>query len=170
MDKEFFTDTGLSCTLIFAIQKKDRAAVKTLLDRGDDPLAEDANGWRALHYAVRADSKRVMRELLAFEKIKNTEGVIDWKNKNGATALHFAASIGRKTMAYELLEAKADKDAPDCHGRSPLLMAVEGNHLSVVELLLDRGAKVPKNLPKRFGEMQAAINYEKRMAAKRKKS
>jgi len=170
MDKDFFTDTSLSCTLIFAIQKKERAVVRTLLDRGDDPLAEDANGWCALHYAVRADSKRVMRELLAFEKIKNGKGIIDLADKNGATALHFAASIGRKTMAYELLEAKADKDAPDRHGRSPLLMAVEGNHRDIVELLLDRGAKVTKNMPKRFEEMQAAISYQKRMAAKKKKS
>ena len=170
MDENFFTDKGLSCTLIFAIQKKERAAVRALLNTGDDPLAEDANGWCALHYAVRADSKRVMRELLACEKIKNDERRVDQTDKNGATALHFAASIGRKTMAYELLDAKADKDALDRHGRSPLLMAVEGNHLAVVELLLDRKANVPKNMPKRFGEMQAAIIYEKRMAAKRKNS
>ena len=49
-------------------------------------------------------------------------------------------------------------------------MAVQGNHDSLVELLLDNGAReVFLDLPPQFKEMQAGINLRKLEAKKRMK-
>jgi hypothetical protein len=161
--------SGLSRTMIFAIQKKDKSTVRKLLESGLDPLTGDHDGWCALHHTVRADSKRVMRELFDSSKLKGNPKGLNQKDKNGATALQYAASIGRKSMVKELLSAGTDKDAVDNHGRSPLFMALEGNHVEIVELLLDHKVKVTPQLPPRFKEMQNAIIFRKRMEAKKKK-
>jgi ankyrin repeat protein len=161
--------SGLSPTMIFAIQKKDKSTVRKLLESGQDPLTGDRDGCCALHHTVRADSKRVMRELFDSSKLKGNPKGLNQKDRNGATALQYAASIGRKSMVKELLLAGTDKDAADNHGRSPLFMAVEGNYEEIVELLLDNKAKVTPQLPPRFKEMQSAIIFRKRMETKKKK-
>jgi len=161
---------GLAPDFILAIQKKDRRNVQELLKCGVDLLEEDADGRCGLHYAVKANSKRVMRELLGSDNLKENPKGIDRRDRNGATSLHFAASIGEKAMAEELLQKDADKNAVDRYGRSPLLMAIEGNHEKLVELLLDHKAEIPESPPKRFKDMQTAISYRKRMEAKKKRS
>jgi ankyrin repeat protein len=159
----------LSHDLVLTIQKKDRSGVRSLLECGIDPLAQDSDGRCGLHHAVRAGSKRVLRELLGSAEVKRNAKGIDAKDKTGATSLHHAASFGETGLAKELLQAGADKDALDNHDRSPLFMAVQGNHKDIVELLLDRKAKVTPNLPRRFKEMQSAINFRRRMEAKKAK-
>jgi hypothetical protein len=69
-----------------------------------------------------------------------------------------------------LIQPGADKDIIDHYNRSPLFMVVQGNYDSLVELLLDNGARVVLlDLPPRFREMKAGINLRKREAKKRKK-
>lgn len=161
---------GLAHDLILAIQNKDRSNVQALLKCGVDLLEEDVDGQCGLHYAVKANSKKVMRELLGSDNLKENPKGIDRRDRNGATSLHFAASIGQKAMAEELLQKGADKNAIDKYKRSPLLMAIEGNHEKLVELLLDHKAEIPESPPKRFNELQTAISYRKRMEAKKKRS
>ncbi|KAN0071902.1 Ankyrin repeat-containing domain protein [Elaphomyces granulatus] len=159
---------GLAHDLILAIQEKDQSKVQALLKCGVDLLEQDADGRCGLHYAVKTNSKRVMRELLESDNLKKNPKGINSEDRNGATPLHFAASIGEEAMAEELLKNKADNDAVDKYGRSPLLMAIKGNHEKVVELLLDSKAKIPNPPPKRLKGMQTAISYRKRMEAKKK--
>ncbi|XTI92972.1 hypothetical protein V2W45_1347471, partial [Cenococcum geophilum] len=91
-------------------------------------------------------------------------------DKTGATALHFAAPGARKGLASELIQAGADKDIVDHYNRSPLFMAIQGNHDSLVEPLLDNRARVVLlDPPLRFKEMQAGIHLPKREAKKRRK-
>ena len=95
-----------------------------------------------LHHAVKAGSKRLLRELLGSAQLKGTTTEIDKRDKTGATALHFAALSGREDLASELIQTGADKDIIDHYNCSQLFMAVQGNHDSLVELLLDNGARV----------------------------
>ncbi|RDL41277.1 uncharacterized protein BP5553_01256 [Venustampulla echinocandica] len=170
IDEESDSDTsGLSGAIITAIENKESRVVAQLLANGEDPLAKDDNGWCAFHYAVRADSKKVMRELLRSKKVQRDIEGVDRRNKSGATPLHFASSIGRKSMARELLNAKADKNAVDNHNRSPLFVAVEGKHIGIVELLLDEGAKFEPSTPVRFKQMRNTINNNKSIMAKAQK-
>lgn len=157
-------------SFIQAIRDKGRATVRRHLADGVEIFATHADGWDVLHYAVKAGSKRLLRELLGSAQLKGTTTEIDKRDKTGATALHFAALSGRKDLASELIQAGADKDIIDHYNRSPLFMAVQGNYDSLVELLLDNGARaVLLDLPPRFEEMKAGINLRKREAKKRKK-
>ncbi|CAE7945267.1 Ank1 [Symbiodinium sp. KB8] len=62
----------------------------------------------------------------------------------GFTPLHAAAEHGQSSIARLLLEARADKDKSDRHGRTPLWLASQDGHVEIVQLLLDCGAKRDK--------------------------
>lgn len=53
-----------------------------------------------------------------------------------------AATSGNEVMVQLLLEAKADVDAKDFDGATPLLLAVQNRHGAVVRLLLEAKADV----------------------------
>ncbi|WP_092171490.1 ankyrin repeat domain-containing protein [Bosea sp. OK403] len=55
-------------------------------------------------------------------------------------ALIEAATAGRADEVSRLVKAGAPLDAQDAQGRSALLLAVAGNHVSVARTLLDAGA------------------------------
>ena len=165
--------SSFSQALILAIRAAKPGDVRAQLERGADILARDRDGCCALHYAVRAGGRRVLSELLNSEQLKGDLKGIDQPDKSGATPLHYAASIGNMEFAKILIQAGADKDAVDHHKRSPLHMAVNGNHENLVELLMDRGAKENPDLPPRFKEMQNSIKLRKRRQekdAKKKKT
>ena len=65
------------------------------------------------------------------------------KGLEGFTALHYASSRGHIVVAERLVRAgKADLEAANKDGEVPLHMAAYGGYLTIVELLLDSGAKV----------------------------
>ncbi len=61
------------------------------------------------------------------------------RNAFGQTPLHLAAN---RAVAQALLDAKADIEARDSHGHTPLMWALESSHYDVVQLLIARGADV----------------------------
>ena len=69
-------------------------------------------------------------------------GLAHAANPFGSTPLHFAAWAGRNGTAQALLDAGADVDAQDRHGRSPLFYAAcWGRHRALVELLRKHDAQ-----------------------------
>ena len=130
-----------------------------------DPLAKDDSGWCVFHYAVRAGSKTVMRELLDSKKVKDSRG-FDIRDIHGDTALHFASLLGMKAMAKELLKAGCNKDAVNNGGHSPLSIAVNKKQAGIVEVLLDYKAEcIPSNTDK-LRKIRNEINYLKGKAAR----
>jgi ankyrin repeat protein len=165
--------SSFSQALIAAIQTTKPSNIRAQLERGADILARDGDGCCAIHHAVRAGGRRALSELLNSEQLKGDPQGINQPDRSGATPLHYATSMGKMEFARILIEAGADKDAVDNHKRSPLYMAVQGNHESLVELLMDRGAKENPDLPPRFKEMQSSIKLRKRRQekdAKKKKT
>ena len=62
-------------------------------------------------------------------------------NGTGQLALHQAVSKGHKDcVQYLLKNMGSDIDVPDHQGNTALMLAVNGDHLEVVQLLLARGA------------------------------
>ena len=64
------------------------------------------------------------------------------KNDNDDTALHFAALKGHNDIVELLLTNKADVNAKDKDGLSPLLLAANGGYPDVVQSLLTAKADV----------------------------
>jgi hypothetical protein len=155
--------SGLSVAIISAINEKNCKMVAELLKSGEDPLAKGDSGWCVFHYALRADSKTVMRELLKSKKVKDNRG-FDIRDIHGGTALHFAALLGMKKMARELLIAGSDRNALNNSGYSPLSVAVKEKEAGIVEVLLDYKAEcIPPN-PKRLKIICEDIKYIKDQA------
>ena len=64
-------------------------------------------------------------------------------DKDGLTALHWAAKLGHLEVARALLERAAHTEArTKGHDRTPLFLAAQNNHASLVALLLGSGAAV----------------------------
>ena len=168
---------SLCPTLVRSIRGKDLESLCNQIESGVDILAQDSDGWCALHHGADAGSGMVLgillESLLESEQVKGKAKRIDKADNTGATPLHIAVLRGKEALARQLLKAGADKDALDYFDRSPLFRAVEKNRENLVELLLDYKAKPTfnlldtktkktPNLPKRFSEMKSAIKQRKR--------
>lgn len=86
--------------------------------------------------------------------VKGKDGAdLDWRHilfeepsaevrVEGSSALHFAAVHGNARICEQLLEASARPSALDALRRSPLMLAGARGHVSIVTLLIGRGASV----------------------------
>jgi len=92
-----------------------------------------------IHEAVKNNESAKVREL-----IKNNPDLVFSKDEDGFTPLHLAAANGHKEIVEFLLTTKADVNARDNAGSTPLhqAAAAEGQHSDIVELLLKHGADV----------------------------
>ncbi|BGP41845.1 SPT3 Dosage dependent suppressor of Ty-induced promoter mutations-like protein [Rhodotorula kratochvilovae] len=87
-----------------------------------------------LHLATVLGFHRLVAFLLA-------RGVaLDAADRNGYTALHFAALYGRVSIARQLLDAGADVRVRTRAGKAPLEIALDRDDVDVEELLRARGA------------------------------
>ena len=108
--------------------------VASLLDRGADVQAKEANGQTALMWAVAEQHGEVARALV------ERKADVAAQSANGFTALHFAARSGNLAIAERLLQAGADINQPAKDGSSALLVATVRGHVALAKALLDRGA------------------------------
>lgn len=66
--------------------------------------------------------------------------LIDDKDENGATALHFATSCGKLRFVQELLNYGADPNVPDCDNWCPLALASKEGFTDICLALIDHNA------------------------------
>jgi ankyrin repeat protein len=151
-----------------AVRMDDSTAVSSLLQRGLSPnLVEENRGETGLMLALREDSNKVFNVLLNAPSIdletraKNGDNALmiaAYKgnvaavkallgkevevNKQGWTALHYAATIGNDEIVKLLLDGSAYIDAESPNSTTPLMMAAGKGHVSTVKLLVDEGADV----------------------------
>ena len=136
-----------------------REIVELLLDRGADPDARNSiyEGWTPLHCAIDRGHQDIVDLLLARGatldpcaaaaladltrlKAQLPQG-IGFRGPNGATPLHFAATVD---VARTLLEAGAEAMAGDKHGNVPARWAAcYPKRRSVARFLLERGGEEP---------------------------
>jgi uncharacterized protein len=140
--------------------------IAELLERGLDPnIIEEQRGDTGLILALRSDSMNVVEVLLKAPNIDleakarngdNALMIAAFKanipavrrllalgaqvNREGWTALHYAAASGENTILQLLLARNAAVDAYSPNKTTALMMAARGGHRSSVQLLLDAGA------------------------------
>nr|POF12773.1 e3 ubiquitin-protein ligase mib2 [Quercus suber] len=119
-------------SLIEAIVKREAVEVQALLAAGQiDVNRLSKSGKTPLMHAVEQSDEPAVRKILD----PGVGGVVDFKNTNGATALHIASSKGLHAMVKCLFEHDADINAKDCRGDTPLVKAVQGGQSIVIEYL-----------------------------------
>src|SRR5262249_46610607 len=145
------TATAADSALADAAERGDRAAVKAILERGDDASEAQADGMTALHWAAyrddlemarllggaRADARAVNRYGVAPLSLACTYG---HRPVGGMTALRWGACGDAVEMGRLLVGARADARAVNRYGVAPLSLACTNGNGPMVELLLEAGA------------------------------
>ena len=134
-----------------AVNNDDARTVKEIIGRGFDPNSPDERGQVALYLALRELSPKVLAALLASPDTK-----VDASNAAGETPLMMAALRGHQEWAERLLERGA---AVNKEGWSPLHYAATGPQVSIVGLLLDRGARIDAPSPNGTTPLMMAAQY-----------
>ena len=143
---------------------------RQLLEYKANPNAQDNDGWTVAMHAVRSNEPKIFR-LLGKHKadfnLINKDGLtalamaVHDNKANAAVAmldnnanpdfamgaakynaLMLAVTKGNLTLAQTLLQYKANPNATNAGGVTPLMIAAHRNHDMIVSLLLKAGAKV----------------------------
>ncbi|WP_395461032.1 ankyrin repeat domain-containing protein [Wolbachia endosymbiont (group B) of Ablattaria laevigata] len=135
---EFLKQTELDKKLLAAVQDAGLNEVKDLINQKANINAKDMYGWTLLHFAASRDKLSVVEFLF------NNNANINAKDVYGNTPLHVAAQY---SSSLEIVKFLLDKDISGINnitnnGWTPLHVAIQGNKLNTVELLLGRGADI----------------------------
>ncbi|KAE8573437.1 Putative ankyrin 2, isoform AA [Halyomorpha halys] len=109
--------------------------VKLLLNFEANKYSADINGTTPLHIACRLGSLSLAQLLLP-----QPPAALDYSDKDGYTALHYAALSGSQEIGNLLLNLDANKEAKTKDLKTPLHYASLEGHKEMAELLLKNGA------------------------------
>jgi ankyrin repeat protein len=122
-------------TLPDAAERRDRAAVRTLLTGGVDVNATQSDGTTALHWAAYHEDAESAALLI------KAGANVNAANRYGVPPLALACTNGNAAVVKLLLEAGADANATMKGGETVLMMAARSGSVDAVKALLVRGAK-----------------------------
>ncbi|XP_036375601.1 CARD- and ANK-containing Inflammasome Adaptor Protein [Megalops cyprinoides] len=131
-------DKQAKLALHYAAANGDASVVQLLLSHGADANAVDKEKKTPLHLAAMEGKSEAASALLAS---KARCGV---KDMDGCAPLHYAAANGYTKLAGDLLSSCKNKNVDDKNvwRRTPLHVASERGHDALIDLLLQRGAKI----------------------------
>jgi ankyrin repeat protein len=134
-----------------ALRNDNASNVASLLQRGFDPNARDPQGQPGLIVALREQSLKAAKVLIAAPGLE-----VDATNQANETALMLAALKGDLDEAKALLEHGAQVNRA---GWTPLHYAATGPDVRLVALLLDRGADIDAASPNGTTPLMMAAQY-----------
>jgi ankyrin repeat protein len=139
-----------------ATRKGHPALVKTLLEAKANAALVEAENNTPLHWAAGRGQESVVRILLNADAPAPVNAI----NDRQRSPLHYACYCGSIECANMLLESKADIQAKDAEGYSPLLLAIYFKQASVefIQLLLERRADVHVRFPNGSQALDVAEN------------
>lgn len=128
-----------STALHLAVSSGHLAVANTLLLRGAKIHAENEKGWTPLHQAVyRGDQKIV--ELFLQRAVEKGLDIANHQSKDGRTALHLAASLGREEIVDQLLAKGALQTTRDAKGLRAYDYAKENGFDKIAQALKPKEA------------------------------
>ena len=107
--------------------------------------------------AVRQGDEEEVAHVLKDGRSENIVGALDVKS--GMSTLHYAASLGSVNIVTMLLDAGADPQVIDKYGKTPLHLAVQNDHLEVLQLLLEHVQPWMFHVPSKLTLVQTATKY-----------
>ena len=126
-------------------------------------------GWTALHHACDCSSwsthaYNAALDLAQVTPVKLMNKGTEGTQPAGYTCLHFACDgsdkgFKRKDIVEKLLDNKAELEARDAKGNTPLLTAAGTGVSDLVKLLIDRRADVNAVNARGLGALQRAANH-----------
>jgi ankyrin repeat protein len=120
-----------------AAMRRDKAAVRSLIQQKADVNASQVDGTTALHWAVQND------ELDLADLLVRAGANPSAANRSGATPMMLAATNGNAAMLELLVKAGADPNAPlSKTGDTALMMAARTGKIDSAKVLLDHGARI----------------------------
>ncbi|MBM3778246.1 MAG: hypothetical protein FJW23_08405 [Acidimicrobiia bacterium] len=128
--------SGAESSLIEAVRRSDVAAVRTLIERGADVNAPEADGTTALHWAARADDRAVAELLLG------AGAKVAVANRYGMTPVQLAAGSRGAEVLGLLLDAGGHPDTALPEGETALMTASRTGNVDAIRLLGAHGAEV----------------------------
>uniref|UniRef100_A0A8K9XZN9 Kinase D interacting substrate 220 n=1 Tax=Oncorhynchus mykiss TaxID=8022 RepID=A0A8K9XZN9_ONCMY len=130
------TDKDGNTALMIAAKEGYTEIVQDLLDAGTYVNIPDRSGETVLIGAVRGGHVEIVRALL------NKYADIDVRGQDSKTALYWAVEKANATMVRDILQCNPDTESCTKDAETPLIKATKMRKIEIVELLLDRGAKV----------------------------
>ena len=141
--------------------------VSIALSKGANINFIDENGNNALILAVFAREYELVKFLANYHKnekgkvIPEIEPIdVNWKNKDGISALHLAIKLKNYRIAEILLRAGANPNLEDRFGETPIFNAVREDEPDLIELLLVYGADI--NHKNREGQTSLIVSAQNR--------
>jgi len=119
-----------------AVMKRDKAALRTLLQQKADVNAAQIDGTAALHWAVYNNDAEMLDALIG------AGAKVDVKNREGVTPLQMASQFGNAKVVDKLLKAGADPKQRGPAGETMLMLAARSGSPESVTTLIATGADV----------------------------
>ncbi len=118
---------------------------KVLVNAGADVNLKSDEGYTPLSNAV-SNNKQITVKYL----ISNGANIGEKNGKLGVSVLHKACMNGNLEIAKILVDAGADVNFKSDEGFTPLYVAVQKNHISIVEYLLTKGVSIDEKNGKKL--------------------
>jgi uncharacterized protein len=119
-----------------AAMRRDKAALRALLQRKADVNVPQVDGATAIHWAVYND------DLETVDLLIQAGANVKVANRDGITPLAMASLYGNAPMIEKLLKAGADAKEKGLSGETSLMLAARNGNPAAIKLLLAAGADV----------------------------
>jgi len=124
--------------LMLATQEGQREIVRVLIDAGADAEIRDKNGSSAITRAVQTRDEALIKEFI------NSKHPLTASINKEKRNQEFREAVLQKNLGLvtRLLGSRADVDASDSQGITPLMLAIRGGDSAVLRLLLEARANI----------------------------